>query len=381
MPNLRFLKRIHSCPVDPIRPGEASANETESCISDEEKNDFLSYYRSSGIPPPSTWGDSEGSNKIFFESDDTISESTDSTASSLATSRSSDLETNNSCPIFLAPSSRVPEMKFNYPPLYAIDGSLCKSIPMDGTPVSISSPLFEGVMVSRVKGMGDNEYFEGRRRSFQWSLQGKFKRRIRFDHLVTGQDLGRPFRNVPNVSFIDKGLHLLKGRLPDVFESKLGSETPKFEHAIINGCQHFRVEDPSQENLIFNLTTDAKNGTIIEENALLNDPNVPKDGEKRKRYFAKLENLEKFYYETEYVYTFNFYANFFNMSKYAFEVTPFMSLEIAPFFNGYPIFMAMLKDSSDETYILATELWHKRLLDFNQKPGLFARLFANKKIR
>jgi len=377
MPNLRFLKRIHSCPVESTSGMNIPNDDTDGSASNEDKNAFFAYYKSTGIPLPSTWGDCPIKN---LEGDDTLSESTDITVSSLP-SRSSELDVRANCPVFLAPSSRVPDMKFNHSPMYGIDGSLCKSIPMDGTPVSVSSPLFEGVMVNRVKGMGDEKYFEGRRRSFQWTLQGKFKKRIRFDHLVTGQDLGRPFRNVPNVGFIDKGLHLLKGRLPDVFESRLAGDKPKFEHAIINGCQHFRVEDPNQKGAIFNLMTDAEDGNIVEENSLLNDPSVPKDGEKRKKYFAKLENLVKFHYETEYVYTFNFYANFFNMAKYSFELTPFVSIDLAPFFNGYPIYMAMLKDSSSDENIIATEIWHKRLLDYDQKPGLLARIFANKKVR
>jgi len=214
MPSLRFLKRIHSCPAESTNGMNIPNDDTDESASNEDKNAFFAYYKSTGIPLPSTWGDCPIKN---LEGDDTLSESTDITVSSLP-SRSSELDVRANCPVFLAPSSRVPDMKFNHSPMYGIDGSLCKSIPMDGTPVSVSSPLFEGVMVNRVKGMGDEKYFEGRRRSFQWTLQGKFKKRIRFDHLVTGQDLGRPFRNVPNVGFIDKGLHLLKGRLPDVFE-------------------------------------------------------------------------------------------------------------------------------------------------------------------
>jgi len=43
--------------------------------------------------------------------------------------------------------------------------------------------------------------------------------------------------------------------------------------------------------------------------------------------------------------------------------------------------MAMLKDTSADENIIATEIWHKRLLDYDQKPGLLARIFANKKVR
>lgn len=346
-------------------------------IDDMERAQFLSYFQSTGIPPPITW-DSESDLKADGKSDDAASECTDITVSS------TDLETRNSRttgnPVFLAPSSRIPGLKFSHAPMYNPDGSLKGSIPMDGTPVRVSSPLFEGVMVNRVKGMGDHKYFDGRKRTFQWSLQVKFKRRIRFDLLVTGQDFKRPFRNLPNAGLIDKGLHLLKNRLPDVFDSRLGADEPIFEHALINGCQHFRIDDPGRSGPMFDLFTGAKDGNIVEDTSLLNDPNVPKDSEKRKRYFSKLENLQKFYYEPEYVYTFNFYANFFNMTRYSFDLTSFFRIEVAPFFNGYPVFMAMLKDKTTDEFILATEMWHRQLLEFDEKPGGIARLFARKKM-
>jgi hypothetical protein len=61
-------------------------------------------------------------------------------------------------------------------------------------------------------------YFKGRSRHFQWTVQGVFKERVRFDEMVTGQDFDRPFRNPPAMKLVDQALVLLKTKLPDTFE-------------------------------------------------------------------------------------------------------------------------------------------------------------------
>ena len=51
-------------------------------------------------------------------------------------------------------------------------------------------------------------------------MQGRFKKRIRFDHLVTGQDFNAPFRTSNGISktIVQRGLELLKHKLPEAFE-------------------------------------------------------------------------------------------------------------------------------------------------------------------
>jgi len=39
--------------------------------------------------------------------------------------------------------------------------------------------------------------------------------------------------------------------------------------------------------------------------------------------------------------------------------------------------MAMAKDKCSDTYLWGTEMWHKRLINYDEKPsGLVARLFG-----
>lgn len=53
---------------------------------------------------------------------------------------------------------------------------------------------------------------------FQWTVRGVFKKRMRFDEVVTGQDFDRPFRNTPSASIVRTGINMLRNRLPESFE-------------------------------------------------------------------------------------------------------------------------------------------------------------------
>lgn len=258
--------------------------------------------------------------------------------------------------------------------------SRVRDVPSTSSKASLdetSKRLFRPAVVDSKK------YFAGRSRQFQWSVQGRFAERVRFDRVVTGQDFGRPFRNAPAVSLVKKGLELLKPKLPETFECDLFTEAPRFEHPLIAGCQGFRVDKPEEttedeKDGPLGLVGEDENGEIIEDSTLLGDPSVPRDAAARRKYFSKRENLERFYFEPDLVYTFDFYANFFSPVRHTLELTSFFRVDLAPYFNGYPLFMAMAKDKTNGQYFWGTEMWHERILNYDEKPGFVARLFASK---
>ncbi len=223
------------------------------------------------------------------------------------------------------------------------------------------------------------DYFRNRSRQYQWSVQGRFKKRIRFDEVVTGQEFGRPFRNTPSTRIVKKGLHLLKHKLPETFECDLFSDKPRFEHPLLAGCQHFRVDRPEDidempDSHFYGIGED---GNVMENTFLLGDVEVPDDGVARRKYFSKTSNLEKYHFETDFVYTFDFFSNFFAPYRHRLELTPFFSIDLIPYFNGYPLFMSMAKEKSSGKYLWATEIWHKRLLNHDEPPGRLAKFFVS----
>lgn len=120
--------------------------------------------------------------------------------------------------------------------------------------------------------------------------------------------------------------------------SDLFSDNPIFEHPLMAGCQHFRVDRPEDieglpEDEIYGVGED---GNVIENTLLLDNANIPQDGVGRRKYFSKNCNLEQFYFEPQFVYTFDFFANFFSPARHRLELTPFFSIDLIPYFNGYP---------------------------------------------
>jgi len=190
--------------------------------------------------------------------------------------------------------------------------------------------------------------------------------------LLTGQEFERPFRNPPAMKVVDQVLVLLKTKLPDTFECELGVSRPRFEHPLVSGCQSFRVDQVTSEVKSFvesgkTIFGENAHGEVEEETSLLGN-DVPRDAAKRRKFFSKKKNAEKFYFEPGLLYTFDFYCNFFCPLKYRLEVTPLFRPEVSPYFNGYPLFISVAKDKSTGEFFWATEVWHRRLLNFEDKP-------------
>jgi hypothetical protein len=172
-----------------------SAN-TSSDVTCNEQNHkkFLSYFDDSKIPHPDEWPDNS--------------------------------------PVFVSTSKRAPGIKYHLPQAEQNNNNTATPFPLDGTVIHFNGPLFRGKIVSRMKDVpsmsipsehspplcSSEVYFKGRSRKFQWTVQGVFTKRCRFDKIVTGQNLDRPFRNAPSSTLVKRGLDLLRHRLPNTFE-------------------------------------------------------------------------------------------------------------------------------------------------------------------
>lgn len=334
------------------RVGNNQARSSDDDDSKEQasRSDFLAYYKKSRLPPVETW---------------------------------------TSYPLYVTSSIRASSNVVYDLPMAG--GDFVPSFPLDGSPVDFDGPLFEGKIQSRVRGtsaatkfncktpaISNDQYFSGRSRQFQWRVQGTFKQRMRFDEVVTGQEFGKPFRNFPDALVIKTGMTLLKSRLPDSFECDLKCDNPKFEHPLLAGCQLFRIDDPQRGN-VPDIASIHCESALIEDTSLLDDVLVPQEGQARRKYFSRTKNLRKFYFEPGLIYTFEFYSNFFSPKRHALEITPFFHISLIPYFNGFPIFMALAKHKHTGDFLWGTEMWHSRLLKEDEKPSAFARIFSSKK--
>mmetsp|Transcript_3555 Transcript_3555/g.7776 ORF Transcript_3555/g.7776 Transcript_3555/m.7776 type:complete len:219 (-) Transcript_3555:6-662(-) len=198
-----------------IQASQAKPEAHKAMGEEAERKAFSAYAQQSGLPSPSEWPDNT--------------------------------------PLLVVPSHRASDVEYQLS-CNEVDGeSSISSLPMNGCNVPFDGPSFSGILKSRmrdvpipkdnVNDMSNKDYFQNRSRQYQWSVQGRFKKRIRFDKIVTGQEFGRPFRNAPSSRVVKKGLDLLKHKLPETFDCDLFSEEPCFEHPLLAGCQNFRIDD------------------------------------------------------------------------------------------------------------------------------------------
>lgn len=119
--------------------------------------------------------------------------------------------------------------------------------------------------------------------------------------------------------------------------SDLYADKPRFEHSLVAGCQCFRVD--RVESLLdvqgYMLVGESDRRDIIEDTTILGG-SIPRSSEGRRKFFSKKKNLEQFFFEPHLLYSFEFYANFFNPSCHKLSVTPFLYIDLVPYFNGYP---------------------------------------------
>lgn len=92
------------------------------------------------------------------------------------------------------------------------------------------------------------------------------------------------------------------------------------------------MADPCTDDYIIG---ENETGGIVEDTTMLGGE-VPSSSEQRRKFFSKLENLQNYYFETEHLYTFEFYSNFFSPTKHRIELAPFFSFDLIPYFNGIP---------------------------------------------
>lgn len=82
-----------------------------------------------------------------------------------------------------------------------IGSQLCRSIPFE-------TPCFRGEAVLWIKGLPTSppDLFEGQKRKTLITIQGKFKRKLLYNDLVSGQEFFRPLKNIPSMWLVESVL-------------------------------------------------------------------------------------------------------------------------------------------------------------------------------
>ncbi|KAL7451368.1 hypothetical protein ACHAWC_003199 [Mediolabrus comicus] len=227
-----------------------------------------------------------------------------------------------------------------------------------GVPFHFESEWFKGTCLIRLKGSqsndlkGDEEYFQGRKRIFQSVIQGCFKERVNVADVLTGHEFIRPLKNLPHPWVLKTATNFI-GKVSPGAKIEAHTDQP-FVEAILGGSsQVIRGDMPGQEP---NITS----RDLIEDCSVLGG--VFSDGKvtasKRKRMLSN-PKTNQYSFDTESVYTFEFYQNLFDATTYSLDLG-FTKIGCSHILNGQPIqWLGKLRDGR---YLWNFQIWHEKLL-------------------
>jgi len=236
--------------------------------------------------------------------------------------------------------------------------SLCVNI----APYDFENRLFKGSLMVRLRNLDNTpqEYFQGRNRRMQVCLQGRFKRRTRFDKVFSGQEFSKPLAWLPSRTVVNTCFAVLTPVLPPTFKHDVFSETPFFLSPLLCTCQGFAVERPGEQQDVFGLP---EHRWAIQENTLLlDDPDVPKNGDKRRKYFGHQANLEKYHFEPDLVYTFDYYQHYFDATQMNLDLSSFLRFDATRILGEQALQLSMAKDITTNEYLWNFDMLHASLV-------------------
>lgn len=228
-----------------------------------------------------------------------------------------------------------------------------------GEPFDFSSEMFEGQCLIRLKDSnsdnpeGDEEYFSGRKRIFQSVIQGRFKEEVSVSDVMTGHEFARPLKNLPH-SLIVKAASSLAGKIAPGVKICVHDKQPFLEATLGGTSKTLRADKPGSEQDI--------TSREIQEDCTLFGGEFADGGvsiSRRRKVFGNPAKCEEYTYNTETVYTFEFYENIFHAQTYSMDLG-FTKIECSNVLDGQPV--QRLSKMRDGRYLWSFQVWHEKLL-------------------
>eukprot|EP00980_Cylindrotheca_fusiformis_P014214 scaffold3741_cov127-Cylindrotheca_fusiformis.AAC.6 len=265
------------------------------------------------------------------------------------------------------PSQAVPQWPHRpayicaHPEVKTPEHSQGEPLPL-GVPVEFETDLFKGKFFCRLKPIdphpddatGHKEYFEGKKRHYQWIVQGRFKEEMKFSDILIGDYYEKPFKGIPKGPFMKLYQKFMETLNPGVIMD-LTSDSPKIL-AAFGSCQTLRVDHPGQE-------PDICSGEKLVENTTLlfgKDKKFSSES-KRRSYLSKPKNSSKYTTNLDYVYTTEMYDHAICIGSY-YQHAMGIKVDMVNIMNGQPLGFSMFT-RGDKRLIYKFPVWHERLLE------------------
>lgn len=233
-----------------------------------------------------------------------------------------------------------------------------------GKPFKFSSDLFEGTCLIRLRDVPTDDaecdagYFLGRRRKFQAIVQGRFKEALNVRDVLTGHEFVRPLKGLPPPWVLSAGVNLIK-RLAPGANIVLHEEQPRALAILAATSQVISADMPGNE-------PDITSNQIEEDVSLFGG--IFKRGDvssaRRKRHLAAPIRAERYSFDTESIYTFDFYQNILDTATYSLDLG-FTKLGMSRVLDGQPI--QVLAKTASGRGLWNFQIWHEKLVREDKK--------------
>mmetsp|Transcript_4835 Transcript_4835/g.6229 ORF Transcript_4835/g.6229 Transcript_4835/m.6229 type:complete len:728 (-) Transcript_4835:265-2448(-) len=222
-------------------------------------------------------------------------------------------------------------------------------------PIPFETNLFKGIAMIRIADLSTSpiDYFKGKRRKMQVCVQGKFKKPLRYDQVFGGQEFNGGLRNIPGKWLIKWAFELLKPRLPKSFESDLFGQKPYFLSPLVLTAQKMRA-DRGEPQAVTDFEIEEEMGLILGEQYIGKN-----DDKGRKKTFGGAGALANTYFDTDLVYTFDYFQQFLRSDQFALDLGVKL-LDLSHYLGEQPLLLTMAKDLESGEYLWKFELWHER---------------------
>ena len=276
----------------------------------------------------------------------------------------------------------------HYPLLLSENSSISSGPLPIGVPFHFSSDLFTGQCLVRIKNVksdnqsADSAYFNGRKRTMQVIVQGRFKENVNVAHVLTGHEFiryddwikwtpldslcvlelmlflyfRRPFVRLPPKLFVNAFSNLIRKFSPGT-DISIYNEKPYILAPLAAIMQNIAIHRPGEEPLMTSLLDVDEDTTLF--GGCFNAGHGSMNPSRRKRYFDDIQSARRHTFDTSHVYTFDFYQDLLDLPTYSLKLG-FTSVPLARYLDGQPI-QVMCK-AKDGRYLWNFQLWHECLV-------------------
>mmetsp|Transcript_6527 Transcript_6527/g.9501 ORF Transcript_6527/g.9501 Transcript_6527/m.9501 type:complete len:302 (-) Transcript_6527:299-1204(-) len=270
------------------------------------------------------------------------------------------------------PQGLPPPSLWNGLPLCVWDRVNGKVCPI-GKPTDFETPVFKGKVLFRVKSpqVPTEPYFEGRKRKYQFSIQGQFKEKINVLDLTFGAEYDRPMRTKPPTIFHSMLKSFLSRTNPGL-EIDLLSDKPYIRQNIGSAFQqllvHEKGEEPPDIAMIgdFEDRTQAFGGKF---DANENGSVVPSS--MRKQIFATCkcdydagkQVKHEYVFEPTNTYTFVLYADSTDFFTYTENCMGLITIDLASVTHAEPYQFACQSKAHNMQRVFDFQIWHTKFFE------------------